>query len=105
MRTNISIEKTLADVVYLFVLFFFRIGWEGRETGSNSGFFNSFLVKKLAYLHKKLFNHFPRFEFYWENRLSAVGYTFASVPSILGSLPFGERGYNESVNHYKLTII
>lgn len=31
---------------------------------------------------------------YFENFLSAQGRTFASLPSILGSLPFGERGFN-----------
>lgn len=31
---------------------------------------------------------------YFENFLSAQGRTFASLPSILGSLPFGEQGFN-----------
>lgn len=32
---------------------------------------------------------------YFENFLAAQGRTFASLPSILGSLPFFEKGYNE----------
>ena len=32
---------------------------------------------------------------YWENFLSSQGRTFASLPSILGSLPFGEKGFND----------
>lgn len=32
---------------------------------------------------------------YWENCLSASGRTFAALPSILGSLPFGEHGFAE----------
>lgn len=32
---------------------------------------------------------------YWENCLSAGGRTFAVLPSILGSLPFGEHGFSE----------
>jgi uncharacterized sulfatase len=31
---------------------------------------------------------------YFENFLAAQGRTFASLPSILGSLPFGEQGFN-----------
>ena len=31
---------------------------------------------------------------YFENFLSSQGRTFASLPSILGSLPFGEQGFN-----------
>ena len=31
---------------------------------------------------------------YFENFLSAQGRTFASLPSILGSLPFGDQGFN-----------
>ncbi|MEW6329872.1 MAG: LTA synthase family protein [Pseudomonadota bacterium] len=32
---------------------------------------------------------------YWENFLASQGRTFASLPSILGSLPFGSRGFND----------
>jgi uncharacterized sulfatase len=32
---------------------------------------------------------------YWENFLSAQGRTFAALPSILGSLPYAEQGFNE----------
>jgi len=32
---------------------------------------------------------------YWENFLAAQGRTFASLPSILGSLPFGAKGFND----------
>ena len=32
---------------------------------------------------------------YWENFLASQGRTFASLPSILGSLPFGERGFSD----------
>lgn len=32
---------------------------------------------------------------YWENFLASQGRTFASLPSILGSLPFGNRGFND----------
>jgi len=32
---------------------------------------------------------------YWENFLSAQGRTFAALPSILGSLPFAEKGFNQ----------
>lgn len=32
---------------------------------------------------------------YWENFLSAQGRTFAALPSILGSLPFAEQGFNQ----------
>ncbi len=32
---------------------------------------------------------------YWENFLAAQGRTFASLPSILGSLPFGDKGFND----------
>ncbi|MBI5449843.1 MAG: LTA synthase family protein [Gammaproteobacteria bacterium] len=31
---------------------------------------------------------------YWENFLASQGRTFASLPSILGSLPFGDEGFN-----------
>ena len=32
---------------------------------------------------------------YWENFLSNSGRTFGVLPSLLGSLPFGEKGFNE----------
>lgn len=32
---------------------------------------------------------------YWENFLSEGGRTFAALPSVLGSLPFGKNGFNE----------
>jgi len=32
---------------------------------------------------------------YWENFLASQGRTFASLPSILGSLPFGDKGFND----------
>ncbi len=32
---------------------------------------------------------------YWENFLSTGGRTFAALPSLLGSLPFGEKGFLE----------
>ena len=32
---------------------------------------------------------------YWENFLSAQGRTFASLPSIIGSLPFAEKGFSD----------
>lgn len=32
---------------------------------------------------------------YWENFLSEGGRTFAALPSLLGSLPFGENGFND----------
>ncbi|MGB8194271.1 MAG: LTA synthase family protein [Chitinophagaceae bacterium] len=32
---------------------------------------------------------------YWENFLSAGGRTFAALPSLMGSLPFGANGFNE----------
>lgn len=32
---------------------------------------------------------------YWENFLSEGGRTFAVLPSLLGSLPFGQNGFNE----------
>lgn len=32
---------------------------------------------------------------YWENFLSNSGQTFGVLPSLLGSLPFGEKGFNE----------
>jgi uncharacterized sulfatase len=32
---------------------------------------------------------------YWENFLAVQGRTFASLPSILGSLPFGDKGFND----------
>jgi lipoteichoic acid synthase len=32
---------------------------------------------------------------YWENFLSNSGRTFGVMPSLLGSLPFGEKGFNE----------
>lgn len=32
---------------------------------------------------------------YWENFLAAQGRTFAVLPSILGSLPFADQGFNE----------
>lgn len=32
---------------------------------------------------------------YWENFLSGGGRTFAVLPSVLGSLPFGKNGFNE----------
>lgn len=36
-----------------------------------------------------------RHSLYWENFLSNGGRTFAVLPSLLGSLPFGENGFNE----------
>ncbi|MCF8319537.1 MAG: LTA synthase family protein, partial [Sphingobacteriaceae bacterium] len=36
-----------------------------------------------------------RHSLYWENFLSAQGRTFAALPSILGSLPFAEQGFNQ----------
>lgn len=35
---------------------------------------------------------------YWENCLSGGGRTFAVLPSLLGSLPFGKNGFNELGN-------
>lgn len=35
---------------------------------------------------------------YWENCLSGGGRTFAVLPTILGSLPFGKNGFNELGN-------
>jgi uncharacterized sulfatase len=32
---------------------------------------------------------------YWKNFLSAAGRSFAVLPSVLGSLPFGKNGFNE----------
>jgi len=32
---------------------------------------------------------------YWSNFLSSAGRSFAGLPSILGSLPYGENGFNE----------
>lgn len=32
---------------------------------------------------------------YWENFLAAQGRTFAALPSILGSLPFADQGFND----------
>lgn len=42
---------------------------------------------------------------YWENTLSTSGRTFAALPSILGSLPFGESGFlsiQPVPNHFNL---
>ncbi len=36
-----------------------------------------------------------RHSLYWENFLSTGGRTFAVLPSLIGSLPFGERGFLE----------
>lgn len=36
---------------------------------------------------------------YWENCLSGGGRTFAVLPSLLGSLPFGKNGFNELGNN------
>lgn len=36
---------------------------------------------------------------YWENCLSGGGRTFAVLPTVLGSLPFGKNGFNELGNN------
>lgn len=46
-----------------------------------------------------------RHSLYWENFLSNGGRTFAALPSLLGSLPFGDQGFNELApmpNHHSL---
>lgn len=40
-----------------------------------------------------------RHSLYWENCLSGGGRTFAVLPTILGSLPFGKNGFNELGNN------
>lgn len=46
---------------------------------------------------------------YWENFIASQGRTFASLPSILGSLPFAETGFNdldmEKIPHLSLFSI
>lgn len=42
---------------------------------------------------------------YWENGLSSAGRTFAALPSLTGSLPFGKNGFleiKETPNHFNL---
>ena len=42
---------------------------------------------------------------YWENHLSNTGESFAALPTILGSLPFGESGFtNLTSNVYRQTL-
>lgn len=36
---------------------------------------------------------------YWENHLSNSGESFASIPNIIGSLPFGKEGFTNLENH------
>lgn len=50
---------------------------DGAYLGSFTPFLDSLMVKSL----------------YWENCLSTSGRTFSVLPSILGSLPFGEKGF------------
>ncbi|MCK9639341.1 MAG: sulfatase-like hydrolase/transferase [Prolixibacteraceae bacterium] len=50
---------------------------EGAYLGSFTPFLDSLMAKSL----------------YWENCLSTSGRTFSVLPSMLGSLPFGEKGF------------
>jgi len=52
---------------------------EGAYLGSFTPFLDSLMQKSL----------------YWENNLSTSGRTFQVLPSVLGSLPFGEQGFTE----------
>ena len=52
---------------------------EGAYMGSFTPFLDSLMQKSL----------------YWENNLSTSGRTFQVLPSVLGSLPFGEKGFAE----------
>ena len=51
---------------------------EGAYLGSFTPFLDSLMTKSL----------------YWENCLSTSGRTFSVLPSLLASLPFGEKGFN-----------
>lgn len=52
---------------------------EGAYLGSFTPFLDSLTQKSL----------------YWENNLSSSGRTFQVLPSVLGSLPFGEKGFTD----------
>lgn len=55
---------------------------EGAEYGGFTPFLDSLTTKSL----------------YWENCLSNTGRTYGVMPSLLGSLPFGKRGFMELEN-------
>ncbi len=58
----------------------------GRAFTQDSAYLGSFTPFLDSLSHHSL---------YWENFLSNGGRTFAVLPSLLGSLPFGEGGFNE----------
>lgn len=64
---------------------------ENASLGSFTPFLDSLMQKSL----------------YWENNLSTSGRTFEVLPSVLGSLPFGEKGFAEMVDQMpdQLSII
>jgi uncharacterized sulfatase len=58
----------------------------GRAYSGQNAYLGSFTPFLDSLMQKSL---------YWENNLSTSGRTFQVLPSILGSLPFGEKGFAE----------
>ncbi|MDP4210102.1 MAG: sulfatase-like hydrolase/transferase [Bacteroidota bacterium] len=58
----------------------------GRAYSGENAYLGSFTPFLDSLMQKSL---------YWENFLSTGGRTFAVLPSVFGSLPFGDKGFNE----------
>ncbi|HET6557055.1 MAG TPA: sulfatase-like hydrolase/transferase, partial [Prolixibacteraceae bacterium] len=75
-----SIGTTPPSIIFILVESLGRAySGEGAYLGSFTPFLDSLTQKSL----------------YWENNLSTSGRTFQVLPSLLGSLPFGENGFAE----------
>lgn len=61
----------------------------GRAYSGQGAYLGSFTPYLDSLMQKSL---------YWENNLSTSGRTFQVLPSVLGSLPFGENGFNDLKN-------
>ncbi|WP_312766177.1 sulfatase-like hydrolase/transferase [Epilithonimonas sp.] len=68
----------------------------GHAYSSPNGYIGNFTPFLDSLSHKSL---------YWENGLSSAGRTFAALPSLTGSLPFGKNGFLEirdTPDHFNL---
>lgn len=75
-----NIGKRRPNLVFILVESLGRsYSGENASLGSFTPFLDSLMQKSL----------------YWENNLSTSGRTFQVLPSVLGSLPFGEKGFAE----------
>ena len=80
LATKLNSISTPPNIVYIIV------EGLGRAYSNQNAYLGSF-TPFLDELSKK--------SLYWENGLSSAGRTFGALPSITGSLPFGETGFME----------